>query len=41
VILAAAVRQLIQSAIGIGLRDSVFLSLYDQQARGAGLFLEE
>src|SRR5579862_7772082 len=26
-----------QSAIGTGLRDEDFLSLYDQQARGAGL----
>jgi 3-hydroxyisobutyrate dehydrogenase-like beta-hydroxyacid dehydrogenase len=34
---AATVYQLIQSAIGIGLRDEDFLSLYDQQARGAGL----
>jgi 3-hydroxyisobutyrate dehydrogenase-like beta-hydroxyacid dehydrogenase len=34
---AAAVHQLIQSAIGIGLRDSDFLSLYDQQARVAAL----
>jgi len=34
---AASVHQLIQSAIGIGLRDEDFLSLYDQQARGAGL----
>jgi hypothetical protein len=37
---AAMVHQLIQSAIGIGLRDADFLSLYDQQARGAGLVLE-
>jgi len=37
---AATVYQLIQSAIGIGLRDADFLSLYDQQARGAGLALE-
>ena len=37
---AAAVHQLIQSAIGIGLRDSDFLSLYEQQARVAGLGLE-
>ena len=37
---AAAVDQLIQSAIGIGLRDSDFLSLYEQQARVAGLGLE-
>jgi 3-hydroxyisobutyrate dehydrogenase-like beta-hydroxyacid dehydrogenase len=37
---AASVHQLIQSAIGIGLRDSDFLSLYDQQARGAGLIRE-
>jgi len=34
---AALVHQLIQSAIGIGLRDQDFLSLYDQQARGADL----
>jgi hypothetical protein len=34
---AAAVHQLIQSAIGIGLRDSDFLSLYEQQARVAAL----
>jgi 3-hydroxyisobutyrate dehydrogenase-like beta-hydroxyacid dehydrogenase len=34
---AAAVYQLIQSAIGIGLRDSDFLSLYEQQARVAAL----
>ena len=34
---AAAVHQLIQSAIGIGLRHADFLSLYDQQARVAGL----
>ena len=34
---ASSVHQLIQSAIGIGLRDEDFLSLYDQQARGAGL----
>jgi 3-hydroxyisobutyrate dehydrogenase-like beta-hydroxyacid dehydrogenase len=33
----ATVYQLIQSAVGIGLRDADFLSLYDQQARGAGL----
>jgi 3-hydroxyisobutyrate dehydrogenase-like beta-hydroxyacid dehydrogenase len=37
---AATVYQLIQSAIGIGLRDEDFLSLYDQQALGAGLALE-
>jgi 3-hydroxyisobutyrate dehydrogenase-like beta-hydroxyacid dehydrogenase len=37
---AAAVHQLIQSAIGIGLRNEDFLSLYDQQARGAGLALD-
>jgi 3-hydroxyisobutyrate dehydrogenase-like beta-hydroxyacid dehydrogenase len=37
---AATVHQLIQSAIGIGLREEDFLSLYDQQARGAGLVLE-
>ena len=35
--MAGAVHQLIQSAIGIGLRDEDFLSLYDQQARVAGL----
>jgi 3-hydroxyisobutyrate dehydrogenase-like beta-hydroxyacid dehydrogenase len=34
---AGLVYQLIQSAIGIGLRDEDFLSLYDQQARVAGL----
>jgi hypothetical protein len=34
---AGLVHQLIQSAIGIGLRNEDFLSLYDQQARGAGL----
>jgi 3-hydroxyisobutyrate dehydrogenase-like beta-hydroxyacid dehydrogenase len=34
---AGLVHQLIQSAIGIGLRDEDFLSLYDQQARVAGL----
>jgi 3-hydroxyisobutyrate dehydrogenase-like beta-hydroxyacid dehydrogenase len=34
---AATVHQLIQSAIGIGLRNEDFLSLYDQQALGAGL----
>lgn len=33
----AAVHQLIQSAIGIGLRDEDFLSLYVQQARGSAL----
>lgn len=33
----AAVHQLIQSAIGIGLRDEDFLSLFEQQARVAGL----
>lgn len=33
----AAVHQLIQSAIGIGLREEDFLSLYVQQARSAGL----
>jgi 3-hydroxyisobutyrate dehydrogenase-like beta-hydroxyacid dehydrogenase len=37
---AATVHQLIQSAIGIGLREEDFLSLYDQQARGAGLVPE-
>jgi 3-hydroxyisobutyrate dehydrogenase-like beta-hydroxyacid dehydrogenase len=37
---AATVHQLIQSAIGIGLREEDFLSLYDQQARGAGLIAE-
>ncbi len=37
---AATVHQLIQSAIGIGLREEDFLSLYDQQARGAGLVFE-
>jgi 3-hydroxyisobutyrate dehydrogenase-like beta-hydroxyacid dehydrogenase len=34
---AATVHQLIQCAIGIGLRDEDFLSLYEQQALGAGL----
>ena len=34
---AAAVHQLIQAAIGTGLRDADFLSLYDQQARVAAL----
>jgi 3-hydroxyisobutyrate dehydrogenase-like beta-hydroxyacid dehydrogenase len=34
---AASVHQLIQSAIGLGLRNVDFLSLYDQQALGAGL----
>jgi 3-hydroxyisobutyrate dehydrogenase-like beta-hydroxyacid dehydrogenase len=38
---AASVHQLIQSAIGIGLRDSDFLSLYDLQARVAGLAGED
>jgi 3-hydroxyisobutyrate dehydrogenase-like beta-hydroxyacid dehydrogenase len=38
---AAMVHQLIQSAIGIGLRNEDFLSLYDQQARVAGLLSEE
>jgi transcriptional regulator of nitric oxide reductase len=33
----ATVHQLIQSAIGTGLRDEDFLSLYDLQARGAAL----
>ncbi|OLT18878.1 6-phosphogluconate dehydrogenase [Pseudonocardia sp. CNS-139] len=33
----SAVHQLIQSAIGTGLRDQDFLALYEQQARGAGL----
>lgn len=33
----AAVYQLIQSAIGTGLRDADFLALYEQQARGASL----
>jgi 3-hydroxyisobutyrate dehydrogenase-like beta-hydroxyacid dehydrogenase len=37
---AASVHQLIQSAIGLGLRHEDFLSLYDQQARVAGLDLE-
>jgi 3-hydroxyisobutyrate dehydrogenase-like beta-hydroxyacid dehydrogenase len=35
--LGAAVHQLIQSAIGHGLRDQDFLSLYEQQASAAGL----
>jgi len=34
---ASAVYQIIQSAIGHGLRDEDFLSLYELQARGAGL----
>ena len=38
---AAMVHQLIQSAIGIGLRDVDFLSLYDQQARSAALTHQE
>jgi 3-hydroxyisobutyrate dehydrogenase-like beta-hydroxyacid dehydrogenase len=33
----ATVYQLIQSAIGIGLRDEDFLSLYELQVRGAAL----
>jgi 3-hydroxyisobutyrate dehydrogenase-like beta-hydroxyacid dehydrogenase len=33
----SATYQLIQSAIGIGLREEDFLSLYEQQARGAAL----
>jgi 3-hydroxyisobutyrate dehydrogenase-like beta-hydroxyacid dehydrogenase len=33
----SAVYQLIQSAIGTGLRDEDFLSLYEQQAKGAAL----
>ena len=37
---AGLVHQLIQSAIGTGLRNEDFLSLYDQQARVAGLALE-
>jgi len=37
----AATHQLIQSAIGIGLRESDFLSLFVQQARAAGLPLDE
>ena len=37
---AGLVHQLIQSAIGIGLRDEDFLSLHDQQARVAGLVLD-
>ena len=36
----ASVHQLIQSAIGMGLRDEDFLSLFVQQARSAGLSLE-
>lgn len=36
----SAVHQLIQSAIGIGLREEDFLSLYEQQARNAALFGE-
>jgi len=38
---AAMVHQLIQSAIGIGLRHEDFLSLYDLQARGARLALDQ
>jgi 3-hydroxyisobutyrate dehydrogenase-like beta-hydroxyacid dehydrogenase len=38
---AGMVHQLIQSAIGIGLRNEDFLSLYDQQARVSGLRSEE
>jgi 3-hydroxyisobutyrate dehydrogenase-like beta-hydroxyacid dehydrogenase len=34
---ASTVYQIIQSAIGNGLRDEDFLSLYEHQARGAGL----
>jgi hypothetical protein len=34
---AATAYQIIQSAIGHGLRDEDFLSLYEFQARGAGL----
>jgi 3-hydroxyisobutyrate dehydrogenase-like beta-hydroxyacid dehydrogenase len=34
---AAMVHQLIQSAIGIGLRETDFLALYDQQAQSAAL----
>jgi 3-hydroxyisobutyrate dehydrogenase-like beta-hydroxyacid dehydrogenase len=34
---AAMVHQLIQSAIGMGLREADFLALYDQQAKGAAL----
>jgi 3-hydroxyisobutyrate dehydrogenase-like beta-hydroxyacid dehydrogenase len=34
---ASAVYQLIQSAIGAGLREQDFLSLYEQQAKSAGL----
>ncbi|WP_207974619.1 NAD(P)-dependent oxidoreductase [Parafrankia sp. BMG5.11] len=37
----SSVHQLIQSAIGIGLRDLDFLSLYVQQARSAGLELKD
>jgi 3-hydroxyisobutyrate dehydrogenase-like beta-hydroxyacid dehydrogenase len=37
----AAVHQLIQSAIGTGLRDEDFLSLFVQQAHGAGLPLAQ
>ena len=33
----SAVYQLIQSAIGTGLRDEDFLSLYEQQAKSASL----
>ena len=34
---ASAVYQIIQTAIGHGLRDADFLSLYELQARTAGL----
>ncbi|MEV7085574.1 NAD(P)-dependent oxidoreductase [Streptomyces sp. NPDC093085] len=37
----ASVHQLIQSAIGIGLRDEDFLSLFEQQARNSALFEEQ
>jgi 3-hydroxyisobutyrate dehydrogenase-like beta-hydroxyacid dehydrogenase len=37
----ATVYQLIQAAIGIGLRDRDFLSLYEQQAHNAHLHVEE
>jgi hypothetical protein len=37
----SVVYQIIQSAIGHGLRDEDFLSLYEFQARGAGLGLAD
>ncbi|MFE7030775.1 NAD(P)-dependent oxidoreductase [Streptomyces sp. NPDC057621] len=38
---SSSVHQLIQSAIGVGLRDEDFLSLYEQQAKNAALFEEQ